>query len=84
MKNKKMTIEIELERTFDPKRRKNTVMFYMEAITFYEDEQKKKKVGSICHGVPCNVLIFDKKTGETWTLSDKKLFETYMEAREKL
>jgi hypothetical protein len=78
LKNKKMTIEVELERIFDPNRSENNLMMTMAACSFDDGENE---VGEVLHGIPANCVIRDKVTGEDWVLNYGNLFEQYMNAR---
>jgi hypothetical protein len=78
LKNKKMTIEVELERIFDPNRSENNLMMTMAACSFDDGEND---VGEVLHGIPAHCVIRDKVTGEDWVLNYGNLFEQYMNAR---
>ena len=78
--NSKMTITIDLERIFDPKRTKNNLMMTMECCNFTDDDDKD--MGSILHGVPAHTVIRDKETKEDWVLNYGELFRLYKKARE--
>ena len=79
--NSKMTVVIELERTFDPNRNKNFLSMTMGAATF-TDPATEQKVGEILHGVPADLYIRDAETKEDWVLRFAPLFEAYKRARE--
>ncbi len=79
--NKKMKIVVEVERIFDPKRKKNNLMMTMAAVTMENDEGVS---GEVLHGIPAHTVIRDMKTKEDWVLNYGVLFNSYMEAREKL
>ena len=80
LENSKMTITIEIERFFDPKRKKNNLMMTMGAADFTDENDKD--VGSVLHGVPAHTIIRDKETGEDWLVNHGVLFTAYMKARE--
>jgi hypothetical protein len=81
--NDKITITIQLERIFDPNRKKNNLMMTMESATF-ADPKTDDVVGEVLHGVPSHSVIRDKETGEDWVLNYGDLFTAYKKAREDL
>lgn len=78
--NDKITITIQLERIFDPNRKKNNLMMTMESATF-ADPETDAVVGEVLHGVPAHSVIRDKETGEDWVLNYGDLFTAYKKAR---
>jgi hypothetical protein len=81
LKNSKMKIVIELERTFDPNRKRNDLMMTMGAAGF-TDPETDEEVGEVLHGVPAHSVIRDKRTKEDWLLNYADLFTAYMRARQ--
>ena len=81
LENSKMTIVIELERTFDPNRKRNDLMMTMGAAEF-TDPETDEKVGAVLHGVPAHSVIRDNVTKEDWILNYATLFTAYIKARE--
>lgn len=79
LSNDRMTITVDLERMFDPKRKKNNLMMTMDAIIM--SDQDDKEVGMVLHGIPCHSVIRDKETGEDWILNYGELFNAYVNAR---
>jgi len=81
LKNSKMKIVIELERIFDPNRKRNDLMMTMGAAGF-TDPDTNEEVGEVLHGVPAHSVIRDKRTKEDWVLRYDVLFTEYIRARE--
>lgn len=79
LENSKMTFLVEVERIFDPKRKKNNLMMTMGACEFTDN--KEVKVGEVLHGIPAHSVIRDKETGEDWVLNYGVLFQAYKDAR---
>ena len=79
LKNDRMTITIELERTYDPNRSKNNLMMTLESVSLGDDEGNL--VGEVLHGVPAHTVIRDAKTKEDWVLNYGVLFDAYHLAR---
>lgn len=81
--NSKMRVTVDLERIFDPNRKKNNLMMTMESATF-ADPKTDAVVGEVLHGIPAHSVIRDKETGEDWVLNYGDLFTVYKKAREEL
>jgi hypothetical protein len=79
LENIRMTITVEVERIFDPNRRKNNLMMTMGAAKFTDPNEKS--VGEVLHGVPAHSVIRDRETKEDWVLNYGDLFTAYLKAR---
>lgn len=80
LKNDRMTITIELERIYDPKRTKNNLMMTMESVSLGDDEGNR--VGEVLHGIPAHTVIRDAETKEDWVLNYGTLFTAYKKSRD--
>lgn len=83
MENTKMTITVEVERIFDPNRKRNNLMMVMEAASI-AGEGEDDPIAEVMHGIPCHTIIRDKETKEDWVLNYLSLFKAYDEARKNL
>jgi len=79
LKNDRMTITIELERIYDPKRSQNNLMMTMDSVSLGDDDGNL--VGKVLHGVPAHTVIRDAETKEDWVLNYGTLFDAYHKAR---
>jgi len=84
--HRKMKIEVELQCTYDPGRKRNVMHLKTVDVgcTIKQGEgEKEKEVGSIRGIIGGCLDLHDKATGEIWNLTNEALWNAYLAAKEK-